>query len=96
MPLHKPEITLSTNNSVGHLKCVFQWLSGDATGVFSNQIENKQYRTAPTTDRPDWYSKNIDFSENHSHAINVNTIGNNETHNNLQPYSVCSIWKRIS
>lgn len=96
LPLHKPEITLSTNNSVGHLGCVLQWLLGDATGAFSNQIENKQYRTVPTNDRPDWYSKNIYFSENHSHAINVNTIGNNETHNNLQPYSVCSIWKRIS
>ena len=32
---------------------------------------------------------------NHSHTITINNTGNNQPHNNLQPYVTCYIWKRV-
>ena len=38
----------------------------------------------------------VTFDNTHTHKVTINKFGNNETHNNLQPYSTCYMWKRIS
>ena len=32
----------------------------------------------------------------HTHDVNIEQIGNNEPHNNIQPYNACYIWLRVS
>ena len=43
------------------------------------------------------YSGTYTFSTagNHSHTITINSTGNNQSHNNLQPYISIYIWKRV-
>ena len=52
-------------------------------------------------DTPGWTKKyksimNVSNAGNHSHSITINNTGNNQAHNNLQPYVSCYIWKRVN
>ena len=42
LPIHKPEITLSTNNATGEIKTIPQWRYGNCNGVFTCITENPQ------------------------------------------------------
>lgn len=33
---------------------------------------------------------------NHSHTLTINNTGNNQSHNNIQPYIAIFIWKRTA
>ena len=35
-------------------------------------------------------------SGNHSHTVTINNSGNNQPHNNLQPYIVVYMWQRVN
>ena len=52
-----------------------------------------------TNDTPGWTKKykstmNVSNAGNHSHSITINNTGNNQPHNNLQPYISVYMWKR--
>ena len=96
LPIHKPEITLSTNNATGEIKTIPQWRYGNCNGVFTCITENPQSRNIPDNNSADWFSRNIFFNETHSHTVTANNIGNNEQHNNIPPYISVYMWKRIA
>ena len=38
----------------------------------------------------------MDYSGSHSHSVGIGNTGNSQSHNNMQPYITCYIWKRTA
>lgn len=68
--------------------------TGDATGVFKSRENGSIFRygkdgfvSAPT---------GISINATHGHDVIVNGAGENQPHDNMQPYIACYIWKRTA
>lgn len=85
MPSHNH--TGSTNTTGNHNHSTPAWF-GEGS---SHDNYASSYDTA--------YSRNTIWTStngNHSHTITINNTGSNQSHNNMQPYTSCYIWKRTA
>ena len=39
---------------------------------------------------------NTTSSGNHAHTVTISNTGNNNAHNNMQPYYTCYMWRRTA
>lgn len=83
--------TASTNTTGNHTHTHPGWQMGEG-------IRHQDGCSAiPQRGDQGGYSGTYTFSTagNHSHTITINSTGNNQSHNNLQPYISIYIWKRV-
>ena len=80
MPSHAH--SASTNTTGGHNHS-YQWVLGGST-----MVPNGGGAYGSTQ----WTSWNGD----HAHTVSVGNTGSSQSHNNMQPYITCYIWKRTA
>ena len=91
VPAHKHTVAVSLNTTGKH-EHTFRAHSGSYTG------EHMFYESA--RDNTTGHAKRnwIDGNGNHTHTppVSEKTIGGGKTHNNMQPYCICYMWKRTA
>lgn len=86
MPSHNHEATTQITGNHTHKIIADQVSSvGNAVSIACNQGISQYTQKGITT-----------LDGNHNHIVSVNNTGNNEAHNNLQPYLAVYMWKRIA
>ena len=81
----------STNASGNHRHQI--WASGAKSG--GSKEDSGIYQTGTATDWKITWGVMGD-NGNHSHTVNINSNGSSQSHNNMQPYIACYIWKRTA
>ena len=59
------------------------------TGCFS-------YQTFDTGARQDVSGYRVTLNASHKHTLTINNTGSNSSHNNIQPYITCYVWRRTA
>lgn len=59
------------------------------TGCFS-------YETFNTGARQDVSGYKVTLNASHNHTLTINNTGSNSSHNNIQPYITCYVWRRTA
>lgn len=81
----------STNAAGNHRHQI--WASGAKSG--GSKEDSGIYQTGTATDwKITWGA--MGDNGNHSHTVNINSNGSSQSHNNMQPYIACYIWKRTA
>ena len=83
MPAHNHSAWSDAQGNHNHAIQCYGWSGGSNT--VSSYYANSWQLTAYT-----------DGAGTHSHNIGTNNTGSNQSHNNMQPYISCYIWKRIA
>ena len=78
----------STNWAGGHTHNYHKPLSGNLLEFAGGRDDNRTHERFSTVATSD--------SGNHSHTLTINNTGNNQSHNNIQPYIAIFIWKRTA
>lgn len=91
-----PEHTHSGNISEAELQGTLTYVSqeGDPTGVFT-RTDSWNTKIVATGQSDNW-GFNTTFNGTHTHDINIDNAGGGQPHNNMSPYIVMNIWKRIA
>ena len=84
MPSHTHGASANTTGEHKHGAPATGNYNGGGTGFDDGGGNNPNYTRCYTS-----------INGNHSHTITINNTGNNQPHNNLQPYVTCYIWKRV-
>lgn len=68
----------------------------DGQGSGNGIMSLGQYGSYSTADSLDGYRNSgaVSINATHSHIIEVSSTGDNDTHNNMQPYFSCYMWRR--
>lgn len=75
--------------------------SASSVGTHNHGITSKIYvkggRSYPGTTNDSGYTTNyLNADGAHSHILNIDNTGGNQSHDNMPPYLVVNMWKRIS
>ena len=92
LPSHNHEATINTTNINGQIGSVVIRSGSTATGALN--LVQKTYAKG-LQDGSSWESWNVSLNAAHSHVVTVDNTGNNQAHNNMQPYITCYMWQRI-
>lgn len=84
MPSHTHSASSNWTGEHTH-NIAYRWDNDDGTG----------WLKSGTTNTAENY-KQTQSAGGHSHSISVGNTGNNNAHNNMQPYISCYLWKRIA
>lgn len=96
MPAHNHTASTSNYNIQGTL-------GGDRTGCHQYTVTSGVFSKSSTTGN--FYGAKQDeatrgsiykLNSTHSHSVTVNNNGSSQSHNNMQPYISCYIWKRTA
>ena len=87
MPAHNHSASTNTTGEHNHTLTLNRYAGEDYSNVtgWGSDPVNQGPSTQTTT-----------TVGNHSHTITINNTGSNTPHNNLQPYAVTYIWKRVN
>lgn len=99
LPAHKPNITISTKSLLGNFSATggssnAKPLTG--SGVFTgNGTLNAYGQNGPHLASSANYAS-LDFDGTHSHDLVVDSIGSDNSHNNMPPFISIFCWKRTA
>lgn len=85
MPSHNHTGSTNTTGNHSHNTPTTGTYDGDGKGYDSGGGNNPNYTQCFTSE-----------AGSHSHTITIQNTGSSQSHNNMQPYIVCYIWKRVS
>lgn len=86
MPAHSHTATVDTTAAHTHQ---YKYTNGFANPSSAGSLTRQEWlRPVETID--------TSASGAHSHSVNISNAGNNQQHNNIQPYIVATLWKRIA
>ena len=92
LPAHNHSVSISTSDLIGTLSLSPYSGFDNATGIVS--LSGGSFDTGG--DVKNGYSNNANINVSHSHTATVSNTGSNISHNNLQPYLSCYMWKRAA
>ena len=92
LPSHNHSVSISTSDLIGTLSLSPYSGFDNATGIVS--LSGGSFDTGG--DVKNGYSNNANINVSHSHTATVSNTGSNISHNNLQPYLSCYMWKRAA
>lgn len=97
LPAHTHTGSTNTTGNHTHNVTIFEYFEGGngwGLGTYKNghywQGARFQGGCNGEKNTTNW----VQQTGNHSHTVAINDTGSNQSHNNLQPYCVCYIWKR--
>ncbi|WP_417088373.1 phage baseplate protein [Megamonas funiformis] len=85
MPSHNHTGSTNTTGNHSHNTPTTGTYDGDGKGYDPGGGNNPNYTQCFTSE-----------AGSHSHTITIQNTGSSQSHNNMQPYIVCYIWKRVS
>lgn len=85
MPSHNHTGSTNTTGNHSHNTPTTGTYDGDGKGYDPGGGNNPDYTKCFTSE-----------AGSHSHTITIQNTGSSQSHNNMQPYIVCYIWKRVS
>ena len=99
LPAHTHTGSTSTTGNHTHNVTIFEYFEG-GNGWGLGTYKNGNYWQGARFQGGCNVQKNtnnwVQQTGNHSHTVTINDTGSNQSHNNLQPYCVCYIWKRTA
>ena len=99
MPSHNHTASTNTTGNHTHNVTIYEYFEG-GNGWGLGTYKNGQYWQGARFQGGCNVQKNttnwVQQTGNHSHTVTINNTGSNQSHNNLQPYCVCYIWKRTA
>ena len=90
MPSHNHSCSISTTSLTGSFSN-----NGHAGGAWANGCFSSTKNGTMSNDGGASDGGQFNFNASHSHAITINNIGSNQAHNNMMPYIIAYIWKRV-
>lgn len=96
MPQHNHNVSTDNINSTGVFRLDGTEVGGttSASGVFSIGSSFTPSKGHGSSGGGGNAGRNINFNSTHSHKVEIKSVGEGQSHNNLQPYSVCYMWRR--
>lgn len=85
MPSHNHTGSTNTTGNHSHNTPTTGTYEGNGKGYDPGGGNNPNYTQCFTSE-----------AGSHSHTITIQNTGSSQSHNNMQPYIVCYIWKRVS
>lgn len=62
---------------------------------FAEQDQSQEAIISPSYGSSNAVTKETYYNGDHSHTVTVNATGGSQSHNNMPPYLVVNIWKRV-
>lgn len=98
MPSHKPQAVINSAELTGKW-ALFKNGEGanplEISGIISISKQKTDLYGGHVTGA-DAFSSTLSINASHSHTVQVENIGSDGPHNNVQPYTVAHIWQRVS
>lgn len=92
MPSHSHTANTDNANLDGTVGNLVIRAGSTASGIL--KLTQQTYRKG-LQDGSSWESWNMSLNASHGHIIAISAAGNNQAHNNIQPYIGTIMWRRI-
>ena len=99
LPNHNHSASTNTTGNHTHNVTIFEYFEGGNGWGLGTYKNGKYWQGARFQDGCNVQKNTTNWVQqtgNHSHTVTINDTGSNQSHNNLQPYCVCYIWKRTA
>ncbi len=91
MPAHK-HTAVSTSASISGTFGCYAWAFDYVSGCFTAQ----KMTASPNGGGGNSNNNKITLKSTQNHSVTLNNTGGNKGHNNIPPFLVCYMWKRVA